>query len=81
MPNDASDQDIRRSLARAFDRAWDSYYRSGRLTVSQDVARTELARRLVQLSKEGVRDEGSLAKAGLSHLRQLPLKGGKTEPS
>jgi hypothetical protein len=78
MPND--DQDIRRSLARAFDRAWDGYYRSGRLTVSQDVARTELARRLVQLSNEGVRDEGNLAKAGLGHLRQLTLKGGKTEP-
>src|SRR3981081_3502377 len=55
MANDASI----RSLARAFDRAWDSYYRSARLTVSQDIARTELARRLVQLSKEGVRDEGS----------------------
>jgi hypothetical protein len=76
MPNHISDQDIRRSLARAFDRAWDSYYRSGRVTVSQDIARTELARRLVALSKEGVRDEGSLAKAGLSHLRQLTLKGG-----
>jgi hypothetical protein len=37
-----------------------------RLTVSQDVARTELARRLVELSKEGVRVEGSLTKAGLS---------------
>jgi hypothetical protein len=76
MPNHISDQDIRRSLARAFDRAWDSYYRSGRVTVSQDIARTELARRLVALSKEGVRDEGSLAKAGLSHLRQLTLKDG-----
>jgi hypothetical protein len=78
VPND--DQDIRISLARAFDRAWDGYYRSGRMTVSQDVARTELARRLVQLSKQGIRDEGSLAEAGLSHLRQLTLKGGKTEP-
>ena len=77
MPND--DQDIRRSLARAFDRAWEGYYRSGRLTVSQDVARTELAKRLVQLSKEGIRDEGHLAQAGLSHLSQLTLKGGKTE--
>ena len=55
MPN--GDQDIRMSLARAFDRAWDSYYRSGRLTVSQDLARTELARRLVQLSKEGIADQ------------------------
>ena len=76
MPND--DQDIRRSLARAFDRAWESYYRSG-LTVSQDAARTELAKRLVQLSKEGIQDEGYLAQAGLSHLRELTLKGGKTE--
>jgi hypothetical protein len=77
MPED--EQDIRKSLARAFDRAWERYYRSGRLTVREDVARTELARRLVQLSKEGIRDEGRLAAAGLSHLRQLPLKGGKTE--
>jgi hypothetical protein len=85
LPNDTKmtandDQDIRRSLARAFDRAWGRYYRSGRLTVGQDLARTELARRLVQLSKEGIRDEGRLAEAGLSHLRQLPLKGGETEP-
>ena len=85
LPNDSKmtvndDQDIRKSLARAFDRSWGRYYRSGRLTVSQDIARTELARRLVQLSKEGIRDEGSLVQAGLSHLRQLALKGGKTEP-
>jgi len=79
MPNDIPDQDIRLSLARAFDRAWDGYYRSGKLTVSRDIARTELARRLVQLSKEGVRDEGKLIQAGLSHLRELTLKGGKQE--
>jgi hypothetical protein len=78
MHND--DQDIRLSLARAFDRAWDGYYRSGRLTVSRDIARTELARRLVQLSKEGIRDEGRLVQAGLRHLHQLTLKGGQTEP-
>jgi hypothetical protein len=74
------DQDIRQSLARAFDRAWEGYYRSGQVTVSQDVARTELARRLVQLSKEGIRDEGRLTAAGLIHLHQLTLKGGKTQP-
>ena len=73
------DQDIRKSLARAFDRAWGGYYRSGQLTVGRDVARTELARRLVQLSKEGIRDEGRLAEAGLRHLQQLPLRGGETE--
>jgi hypothetical protein len=77
MPND--DQDIRQSLARAFDRAWDGYYRSGRLTVSQDVARTELARLLVQLSKEGVSGEDRLASAGLIHLRQLSPGREKTK--
>jgi hypothetical protein len=73
------DQDIRQSLARAFDRAWDGYYRSGRVTISQDVARTELARRPVQLSKEGVRDEAHLSAAGLVHLHQLTMKEGKNE--
>jgi hypothetical protein len=68
------DQDITRSLARAFDRVWENYYRPGRVTVSQAVARTELAKRLVELSREGFRDEHSLTKAGLSHLRQLPQK-------
>jgi hypothetical protein len=72
-------QDIRQSLARAFDRAWDGYYRSGRVTISQAVARTELARKFVQLSKEGVRDEGRLSAAGLVHLHQLTLKDRKTE--
>jgi hypothetical protein len=71
------DQDITRSLARAFDKAWDRYYRVARLTMSQDMARTELARHLVQLSKQGVRDEESLSKAGFTHLCQVPLKGGK----
>lgn len=72
MPND--DQDIRRSLARAFDRARDGYYRSGPVTISQDVARTELARKLVQLSKSGVTDEAKLSIAGLRHLYQITVK-------
>jgi hypothetical protein len=74
MPNDISDQDIRLSLARAFDRAWEGYYRSGRLTVSRDIARTELARRLVQLSKEGIRDEGRLVQG---HKSQVDIRAGK----
>jgi hypothetical protein len=74
MPDDIPDQDIRRSLARAFDRAWGSYYRSGSLTVSQDIARTELARHLVQLSKTGILDETTLASEGLSHLHRLAGK-------
>jgi hypothetical protein len=75
----SDDQDIRRSLARAFDRAWEGYYRSGRETISQDVARTELARKLVQLSKIGVRDEARLSAAGLIYLHQLTIKEGKNE--
>ena len=67
----SDDQDIRRSLARTFDRAGEGYYRSGRETISQDVARTELARKLVQLSNEGVRDEARLSAAGLIHLHYI----------
>ena len=78
MPDD--DQGIRQSLARAFDRAWDGYYRSGRTTASQDIARTELARWLVQLSREGISGEDHLASAGLIHLCQLALGGEKTKP-
>jgi len=70
------DQDIRQSLARAFDREWDGYYRSNRQTLSLDVARTELAKRIVQLSKEGVQDERFLTKAGLSHLQELTRNSG-----
>jgi hypothetical protein len=73
------DQDIRRSLARAFDRAWDRYYRSGQVTISRDIARTELARRIVQLSEEGVRDETSLSIAGLNRLQELTRRGGKVD--
>src|SRR3954447_18778654 len=61
----------RQSLARAFDRAWDGYYRSTKRALNQDIARTELARRLVELSRGGVRDERVLAKAGFYHLRDL----------
>jgi hypothetical protein len=77
MPSDNPDQDIRRSLARAFDRAWSAYYRFKNLTLSQDIARTELARHLVQLSKTGILDETMLASAGLSHLHQLSGQDGK----
>jgi len=80
MPNDSSDNYVRLSLARAFDRAWDSYYRSGKLTVGRDIARTELARRLVQLSIDGIQDEGTLAQAGLNHLRWLARRSDKQGP-
>lgn len=73
-------QDITSSLAMAFDRVWERYYHAGRVTVSQSIARAELAKRLVELSREGVRDEHSLTKAGLSHLRQLPRRASLCRP-
>ena len=71
------EQDVKKSLARAFDRAWHGYYRAGRVTISQDVARTELARKLVQLSRDGVRDEWRLSAAALIHLHDITPKDGK----
>lgn len=68
------------ALARAFDRAWDGYYRSAKLTVSRDIARTELARRLVQVSKDGIQDEETLARAGLNHLREMTRRSGRQGP-
>jgi hypothetical protein len=73
------DQDIRQSLARAFDRAWEGYYRSTKQALSQDVARAELAKRIVELSRQGVRDERLLAKAGFRYLRELSEWGIGTE--
>jgi len=73
MPND-TDPDLKLLLARAFDQAWQRYYQPGNLTLSRDIARAELAKRLVQVSKDGIGDEGTLAQAGLDHLRELTLR-------
>jgi hypothetical protein len=71
VSDDVPEQDIRKSLARAFDRAWGNYIRPGQLNVGHDRARTELARRIVQLSQSGVTDEATFAEAGLRHPRNL----------
>jgi len=80
MPDDIPDQDIILSLARALRSGVERYLPASNLTVSRDIARAELAKRLVQLSKEGVRDEETLAQAGLDHLRELTVRGGKQNP-
>ncbi len=79
MPDDISDEDLTLLLARAFDRAWNRYYQPGNLTLSRVIVRIELAKRLVQLSKEGVRDEGMLAQSGLDYLRELTIRAGTQE--
>jgi hypothetical protein len=68
MPNDPVDPELTRLLARAFDRAWARYYRPGRTTIAADVARPQLAKKLVELAQDGERDESRLAAGGLTHL-------------
>jgi hypothetical protein len=59
-------------LARAFDRAWKSYYRSSRIgAISASVARPALAKHLIALGKEGVVSLDALAEGGLLHLVSL----------
>jgi hypothetical protein len=64
--------DLPAILARAFVQAWQSYYLPGRCdTISEETARPALARYLVAKAKEGVKEEVTLAAAGLRHLNLL----------
>jgi hypothetical protein len=63
-----SDPEFNRLLARAFDRAWERYYRSGRATATPEVARPKLAKIIVKMAREGERDEEALTAAGVTHL-------------
>jgi len=60
-------------LARAFDRAWARYYRTGKIRISPDDARPALANHLVQMAKEGVTDEDELTASGVLHLLSITL--------
>jgi hypothetical protein len=62
------DDELKVVLARAFDRAWERYYRPGRVRLSPDIARPALASHLVQRARHGVTDEDELAAAGVVHL-------------
>jgi len=66
------DDDLPKILARSFIRAWERYYlsvQSGK--VSQEAARPSLARHLVAMANEGIKDEDALAAGGLLHLISL----------
>ncbi|HEV7601840.1 MAG TPA: hypothetical protein VGO49_16490 [Bradyrhizobium sp.] len=65
------DPELTRLLARAFDRAWDRYYRPGRITIAPEIARPALAAHLVAMAKDGTIEEGALAAGGLLHLISL----------
>jgi hypothetical protein len=62
------DPELTLLLARAFDRAWDRYYRPGRVTIAPEIARPALATHLVAMAKDGTTEEGALAAGGLLHL-------------
>ena len=70
LPDDPSDPEFNRLLARAFERAWERYC-SGRVTVDTETARTALAKRIVKRQREGERDEADLAADGLAYLISL----------
>jgi hypothetical protein len=68
----AGQGDLTLLLARAFDRAWKDYYVPGRRSpISEEIARPSLGKHLVAMAKEGVKEEGALAKGGLLHLISL----------
>jgi hypothetical protein len=60
-------------LARAFDRAWERYYRPGRMgAIAESVARPALAKHLIALAKkEQEVSSDALAESGLVHLISL----------
>ena len=79
MPVD-QDDDLAARLARAFVRAWERYYVSGRSeTVAEDVARPALAKHLVALAKQGVLQEITLAEQGLAYLVSLSAQASGPE--
>jgi hypothetical protein len=74
MPESADE--FKLLVARAFDMAWKRYYRPSRVgAISPDIARTALAKHLIELAKEGVVSTGDLAKSGLLYLVSLTPEG------
>lgn len=72
MSKPVSRDELTLRLARAFDLAWNSYYRPGRRdAISELLARTSLAKQLIKLAKEGVSEEEALAEGGLRYLVSL----------
>jgi hypothetical protein len=66
------EDDLPKILARTFIRAWERYYHSVQSSkISEDVARPSLARHLVAMANEGVREEDALAEGGFLHLLSL----------
>lgn len=72
MFESAPQDDLPKILARSFIRAWERYCLSVRSRkISEEVARPSLARHLVAMANEGVREEDALAAEGFLHLISL----------
>lgn len=72
MFESTSQDDLPKILARSFIRAWERYYLSVRSNkVSEEIARPSLARHLVAMANEGVKEEDALAAGGFLHLISL----------
>jgi hypothetical protein len=69
MFESARQDDLPKILARSFIRAWERYYMfAQREKISEEVARPSLAKHLVAMAHEGVKEEDALAAGGLLHL-------------
>lgn len=61
-------------LARAFDLAWEQYYGPDYAgSLSEEIARPELAKYLVEMAKSEVKEEEALAACGVLHLVALTM--------
>jgi hypothetical protein len=69
IPSDISDE-MKLTMARAFDRAWQRFSRALSPT-NADELRTALAQHLVAMVRHGETDEGRLSAGGMIHLRSL----------
>lgn len=72
MFDSALQDDLPKILARSFIRAWERYCLSVQGNkVTEEVARPSLARHLVAMANEGIKDEDALVAAGVLHLISL----------
>ena len=62
--------ELKRTMARAFDRAWERFARPG-VAIETEAMRAALARHIVGLVRGGETDEGRLSAGGFLHLSQL----------
>ncbi len=72
--SESANQEFNLLLARAFDLAWEQYYGPDYMgSLSEEVARPELAKCIVEMAKSGVKDEQALAACGVLRLVALTM--------